>query len=82
MSKLSKKAAKDIAAKFNSIDVSEMLQRSDEEKYKAGQMTTDEYVEASNRWNARAIRTAKELYDTYGIVPVGYAGQIVNRNAI
>jgi len=82
MSKLSSKAALDIALKFNSIDVAEMMQRDLSEREKAGKISTEEYVSGCNRWNVRALGVAKELQSVYGIVPVGYARFLVNRNTV
>jgi hypothetical protein len=69
MSKLTKKAAREIALQFNSIAVSEMIA----EKRHIDHPTDSAAANAQyDHWIGRAKRVAQELYDVYGIEVIGY----------
>jgi hypothetical protein len=76
MSKLSQKAAREIAGLFNSIDVAGMMKDADRARRDEGTLSAEECNKLWDLWEAKACAAAQELYSKYGITPIGFSRKV------
>jgi hypothetical protein len=76
MSKLSQKAAREIALLFNSIDVSDMMKDADRKRRDEGKLSPEECNKLWDMWENKAVSAARELHSRYGIIPIGFSRKV------